>query len=60
MNEKKKGGGGGGTGVPVHLMQKGTVAKVYRYTLQVYRYTLRKKRQWPKCTGTPYAKRDSG
>ena len=25
--------------VPVHLIRKSTVAKVYRYTIKVYRYT---------------------
>ena len=42
MIEKKKKKGTGVPvhlqSVPVHLMQKGTVAKVYRYTTNVYRY----------------------
>ena len=38
--------------VPVHVTQKGVVAKVYRYTFSMYWYMLRKKGQWLKCTGT--------
>ena len=30
---------GNGQSVPVHLIRKSTVAKVYRYTIKVYRYT---------------------
>ena len=34
-------------------MQKGAVAKVYRYRYNMYRYMLCKNGQWPRCTGTP-------